>query len=616
MPQAIQQLRARAARLSLRGRLGLSGKLLLLTIPFVLIAEILIYVPAIANFRMNRLNDRLAAANTAALVLDAAPSGMVPDSLARQILGSIGARAVAIKMGQQRRLLASADLPAAIDHDIDMRTMTPWSAIVGSFETMLESGNQAIRIIGPGPRGAQFIEVVTDELPLRQSMYRFSRNLLLLSLAIAVLTAALVYLALHFLFVRPMRRLTANLVGFHQNPESSARIIVPSQRGDEIGVAERELSDMQRDLVSMLHQKSRLAALGLAVSKINHDLRNLLASSQLLSDQLASVPDPRVQRFAPKLMRSLERAIAFCQSTLSYGRAQEAAPDRRMIAVESVVNQKLEEFLLENPLEARAISAKVVEAARAREAARKAREMTRRKGALDIAGLPGKLADCQEKDPAQSELFIVEGDSAGGSAKQGRNRRNQAVLPLRGKILNVERARFDRMLNSAEVGTLITALGTGIGPDEFNVDKLRYHRIIIMTDADVDGAHIRTLLLTFFFRHMKDVITNGHMFIAQPPLYKMAIGRQARYVYSDKERDDLIEKDKAKVTNRFKGLGEMNAEQLWETTMDPTKRVLLRVDIEDAMVADTIFSNLMGDDVAPRKAFIQAHAASVRNLDV
>jgi signal transduction histidine kinase len=325
--QAIEQLRARAARLSLRGRLGLSGKLLLLTIPLVMIAEILIYVPAIASFRINRLHDRLAAANTAALVLDAAPSGMVPDSLARQILGSIGARAVAIKMGQQRRLLASADLPAAIDHDIDMRTMTPWSAIVGSFETMLESGNQAIRIIGPAPHGAQFIEVVTDEEPLRQSMYRFSRNLLLVSLAIAVLTAALVYLALHYLFVRPMRRLTANLVGFHENPESSARIIVPSQRGDEIGVAERELSDMQRDLVSMLHQK------------INHDLRNLLASSQLLSDQLASVPDPRVQRFAPKLMRSLERAIAFCQSTLSYGRAQEAAPDRRMIAIEPIVNE-------------------------------------------------------------------------------------------------------------------------------------------------------------------------------------------------------------------------------------------------------------------------------------
>ena len=202
---------------------------------------------------------------------------------------------------------------------------------------MLESGNQAIRVIGPAPGGAQFIEVVIDEAPLRQAMYRFSRNLLVVSLGIAMLTAALVYLALHYLFVRPMRRLTASLVAFHENPESSAHIIVPSQRGDEIGVAERELSDMQRDLVSMLHQKSRLAALGLAVSKINHDLRNLLASSQLLSDQLASVPDPRVQRFAPKLMRSLERAIAFCQSTLSYGRAQEAAPDRRMILIEPVV---------------------------------------------------------------------------------------------------------------------------------------------------------------------------------------------------------------------------------------------------------------------------------------
>jgi len=299
--------------------------------------EVLIYVPTIANFWTNRLNDRLAAANTAALVLDAAPLGMVPDSLSQQILSSIRARAVAIKMGQQRRLLASAELPAAIDHDIDMRTLTVWSSITGSLQMMLERGDQAIRVVGAAPGSAQFIEVVTDEKPLRQAMYRFSSNLLVVSLLIAVSTAALVYLALHYLFVRPMRRLTAGLMAFHEDPENSARIIVPSQRSDEIGVAERELSDMQRDLVSMLHQKSRLAALGLAVSKINHDLRNLLASSQLLSDQLASVPDPRVQRFAPKLMRSLERAIAFCQSTLSYGRAQEAAPDRRMIAIEPVV---------------------------------------------------------------------------------------------------------------------------------------------------------------------------------------------------------------------------------------------------------------------------------------
>jgi signal transduction histidine kinase len=312
--------------------LGLSGKLLLLTVPLVMIAAVLLYVPAIANFWVNRLNDRVAAANTAALVLDAAPLGMVPDSLSRQILKSINARAVAIKMGQQRRLLASDNLPTAIEHDIDLRDMTAWEAITGSFRMMLETGNQAIRIVGPGVGNAQFIEIVTDELPLRQSMYRFSRNVVVVALIIAALTAGLVYLALHYLFVRPMRRLTASLVGFHENPESSAGIIVPSQRSDEIGVAERELSDMQRDLMSMLHQKSRLAALGLAVSKINHDLRNLLAS-----DQLASVPDPRVQRFAPKLVRSLERAIAFCQSTLSYGRAQEAAPDRRMILIEPVV---------------------------------------------------------------------------------------------------------------------------------------------------------------------------------------------------------------------------------------------------------------------------------------
>ena len=330
----IERLRPKGSR-----RLGLSGKLLLLTIPLVMIAEVLIYVPAIANFWTNRLNDRLAAANTAALVLDAAPSGMVPDSLARQILTSIGARAVAIKMGQQRRLLASADLPAAIDHDYDMRDMTAWSSIVNSLQMLTETGDQAIRVVGPAPGRAQFIEVVTDAKPLRRAMYRFSRNLLGVSLLLAMLTAALVYLALHYLFVRPMRRLTASLIGFHENPESASRIILPSRRGDEIGVAERELADMQRDLVSMLHQKSRLAALGLAVSKINHDLRNLLASSQLLSDQLASVPDPRVQRFAPKLMRSLERAIAFCQSTLSYGRAQEAAPDRRLVAVDAVVTE-------------------------------------------------------------------------------------------------------------------------------------------------------------------------------------------------------------------------------------------------------------------------------------
>ena len=319
-------------------RLSMSGKLLLLTIPFVLLAAILIYVPSIANFRMNRLNDRVAAANTAALVLEAAPSGMVPDELARQVLQSIGARAVAIKMGQQRRLLAIDDVPPLIDHDVDMRTITPWSAIVEAIGAMFETDNDAIRVVGSSREG-QFIEVVIDEKPLRLSMYRFSSNLLAISVAISIVTVALVYLAMHYLFVRPMRRITANLVAFHQDPENPTRIIVPSRRGDEIGRTEIELFAMQRDLVSMLNQKNRLAALGLAVSKINHDLRNLLASAQLISDQLSTVPDPRVQRFAPKLMRSLERAIAFCQSTLSYGKAQEATPDRRIIQVEPVVNE-------------------------------------------------------------------------------------------------------------------------------------------------------------------------------------------------------------------------------------------------------------------------------------
>ncbi|MFC0238855.1 ATP-binding protein [Rhodopseudomonas telluris] len=339
MQPADQKPETHVWRRGLEPKIGLSGKLLLLTIPLILIAEILIYVPSIANFRLNRLNDRLAAANTAALVLDASPSGMVPDTLARQVLDSIDARAVAIKMGQQRRLLASSNLPTTVDHVVDMRNVTPWDAIIDAFVVMLESGNQTIRVMGPAEGNAQFIEVVIDEAPLRVAMYRFSSNLLLVSLTITSLTTALIYLALHFLFVRPMRRLTANMVNFRRDPESPASIVIPGPRGDEIGLAERELSDMQRDLVSMLHQKSRLAALGLAVSKINHDLRNLLASSQLLSDQLSSVPDPRVQRFAPKLVRSLERAIAFCQSTLSYGRAQEAAPDRRLILIEPVVNE-------------------------------------------------------------------------------------------------------------------------------------------------------------------------------------------------------------------------------------------------------------------------------------
>jgi len=322
-----------------QARWGLSGKLLVLTILFVMIAEVLIYVPSIANFRLSWLRDRLAAGHTAALVLDAAPRGMVPESLARQILESVGARAVAVKMGDQRRLLALSAMPPSVEHEIDMRDVSAFRAIVDAFETLFCRDQDMIRLIGPAPERGEFLEMVLDEAPLRNAMLRFSANILLLSLIISAITATLVYLALHYLFVRPMRRVTANLTAFHQDPENPARIIAPSGRQDEIGTAEYELAAMQRDLVSMLHQKSRLAALGLAVSKINHDLRNLLSTAQLFSDRLSSLPDPAVQRFAPKLMRALERAIAFCQSTLSYGKAQEPPPDRRMSALEPLLEE-------------------------------------------------------------------------------------------------------------------------------------------------------------------------------------------------------------------------------------------------------------------------------------
>jgi hypothetical protein len=322
-------------------RIGLSGKLLFLTVLFVMVAEVLIYVPSIANFRLNWLNDRLAAAHTAALVLDAAPSGMVPESLAKQILQSIGARAVAMKMGNQRRLLAASDLPSKIESDIDMRDVSPWRAIMDAFEVLFhDQTDDVIRVVGPAPMAeGQFIEIILDEAPLRKAMLAFSVNILLLSLVISAVTAMLVFFALHYLLVRPMGRLTENMITFRADPENPARIIPESGRSDEIGTAEVELAAMQRDLASMLHQKNRLAALGLAVSKINHDLRNLLASAQLFSDQLSTLPDPKVQRFAPKLMRALERAIAFCQSTLSYGAAQESPPERKTIDVEPLIEE-------------------------------------------------------------------------------------------------------------------------------------------------------------------------------------------------------------------------------------------------------------------------------------
>lgn len=285
--------------------------------------------------------------------------------------------------------------------------------------------------------------------------------------------------------------------------------------------------------------------------------------------------------------------------------------------VESVFSEKFMEFLNENPMISKKVVEKGMQASRAREAARRARELTRRKSALEVSSLPGKLADCSSKDAAHCELFIVEGDSAGGSAKQGRDRHFQAILPLKGKILNVEKSRLDKILSNAEIRAIITALGTGIGED-FDLEKARYHKIVIMTDADVDGAHIRTLLLTFFYRYMRKLIEAGYVYIAQPPLYKVERNKIVRYADSDKQKDEIIAEfgEGVKINvQRYKGLGEMNAEQLWETTMDPESRKMLQVSFDDAKMADDVFDTLMGDNVEPRRDFIQRHAKFVKNLD-
>lgn len=286
--------------------------------------------------------------------------------------------------------------------------------------------------------------------------------------------------------------------------------------------------------------------------------------------------------------------------------------------VDSIMGEGVSTYLEENPLVGKIVIEKGLLAARAREAARKARELTR-KSVLERTSLPGKLADCSSKDPLECEIYIVEGDSAGGSAKQGRNRRFQAILPLRGKILNVEKQRLDKILNSESIRSMITAFGAGIG-DEFDLEKRRYNRIIIMTDADVDGAHIRTLLLTFFYRYMRGLVDEGHVYIAQPPLFKVTKQKKDYYAYTPKELNDILTelggKDSNVAIQRYKGLGEMNAEQLWDTTMDPEKRILLKATVEDAMEADEIFTILMGDKVEPRREFIQENAKKVMNLDI
>ncbi len=322
-----------------RWPLGLSGKLLLLTALFVLIAEVLIFVPSISSFRLMWLTDRLASAHTAALVLDAAPDAMVSEDLKRQLLDSIRARAVVMKMGDMRRLLAAANMPPETDHHVDIRDVSRIGAVFDAFETMFSKRHTVMRVIGPSPGKGDFIEIILDEQPLREAMWHYAGNILLISLAISATTGLFVYLTLLWMFVRPLRRLTTRLVDFGHSPEDPRRILLPSARSDEIGVAERELSAMQVELAGTLQHKNRLASLGLAVSKINHDLRNILASAQLLSDRMSGIADPAVRRLAPKLMATLDRAIAYCEQTLAYGRAQEPPPQRKMIDVAELLEE-------------------------------------------------------------------------------------------------------------------------------------------------------------------------------------------------------------------------------------------------------------------------------------
>ncbi|MDQ0392305.1 sensor histidine kinase [Labrys monachus] len=324
------------------GLFGLSARLLVLTILFGMLAEVMIYLPSVATYRQNWLSNRISSAITAALVLEAAPNGMVSDSLAMQILDSVGAKMVALKMRDTKRLLASSEMPPQVATTTDLRNVSEMASIREAVATLIAPPGRFIRVIGNAPMNGQFVEIVIDEAPLKEAMYAASRRLLLISLSISAITGCLVYLTLSWLIVRPVRRLTFAMMHFGDNPEDGSRIVQTSRRNDEIGVAERELAAMQRQLLGMLQQKSRLAALGLAVSKINHDLRNLLAAAQLFSDRLTDSEDPLVQRFAPKLLQTLDRAIAFCQSTLSYGRAAEQLPSRRMIPVAPIVTDTRE----------------------------------------------------------------------------------------------------------------------------------------------------------------------------------------------------------------------------------------------------------------------------------
>ncbi len=331
-------LEPRAAPLR-RVRFGLSGKLLILTVVFVTLAELAIFIPSMANYRLSWLSDRAAAARTAALVLEAAPEATLPPELARQILESVGAQLVVVKREDTRRLLAMSDMPPTIDQHVDMRDTPFWRAVVDAFDTLFAGRNRVLRVVADAPRDGDFMEIVLSERPLHQAMVKFAITIFFISFLISGVAGLLIYLSLHMLLVRPMRRLTERMAIFRDAPEDVSRIMVPSGRDDEIGLAEEALAELQRGLSQTLAQKNHLAALGLAVSKINHDLRNLLASVQLISDRLAALPDPAVQRFAPKLVAALDRAITYCEQTLSYGKAQEPLPERRDVDVAALVDE-------------------------------------------------------------------------------------------------------------------------------------------------------------------------------------------------------------------------------------------------------------------------------------
>ena len=412
-----------------------------------------------------------------------------------------------------------------------------------------------------------------------------------------------------------VQHLNENKAPLHPEPFYVSRVVDSAERGEINVEVALQYNDSYQEIFSSFANNINTLEGGTHVtgfrSALTRVTNNYARNRKLLKDNEANFSGEDVREGLTAVI-----SIKLSDPQFEGQTKRRLATVEGRTVVESIFDEFYAQFLEENPTVARQIIEKSVNAMRARDAARKARETVRRKGVLDSASLPGKLADCSNRDPRETEVFIVEGDSAGGSAKMGRDRHFQAILPLKGKILNVEKARLDKMFGHSEIRALIAALGAGIGED-FNLEKLRYHRVVIMTDADVDGAHIRTLLLTFFFRQMPALVTNGHVYIAQPPLYRVSKGKKHEYAYSDEERDRLLERMGENCgLQRYKGLGEMDPQQLWETTMEPSKRVMRIVTMEDVVEADSIFTVLMGDEVPPRRDFIVNYARDVKNLDI